>query len=916
MSEDGIPRVSVSNLKKKFQASNSINSETSQRVSSIVAKSKDPSSFSLSSSLKKRPTENTASFLSSSLLSTDDLIKKNRRKSFGESKEKDDKEKSSSTTTTTTTTASKLKPKSTLTSSLSSSSHIATYTESLKDHSSEPKEKEKEKEKDKSTPTTPSNVVKKLKRKSIESGNIFQFDQAKESLSTSLGTSSSLSSSTTTPTTAAATTPSSSSSSISKDKEPKESNKKKLRVSIQSSQTTENDENENQLEEPQQQQQTEEKSSKKKVAKTSSLESTGEKKKKRSSTSGTSKKSLTFDSIKSMMDDENDIDYEKDDNNGGGGEKEKEKEKKKKKKKSSTKKVSTFEGDENDNNKEGMVVEEQQQQQQSQPIFDGSSSVIGTTSNVINKQSKAYPKTPLPNKSKKASYDFEDESEVNNNFMSSVNSSRMYFTPKATFGQPSTPSSSATNYHNRTNVSIHNYPNSPISFESEQQNQQGGFEYSDSPVSIPNISYITPSERDISFDTDHQAADYLEGDEFVDQEEDFFNNSDDEELQYVQQQAYQRRKEAKQQQAKQLKEQQKRHKQQVISQSKGVTVITSDNNSDSKAKFVLLVITFTIWIGLLIILAQFFYHYNDIKYCDTGAVPKKINDTTFSCVPCPDKGVCMNGIFENCMDGYVIRNGECILNPSKVESLVQIINQISQILRDRKGLFECGSKDTFLMTNDELKKEIAKRNWFSKDQAIESFDTIIQFIDNRKDPEEIGLDHKLLSSIGYTFEDNQFKYYSNESGIRPLWCQTIFFFKNLIKNNLHFIGIFVIGFLGFKLVQIRKKNKQEELLAIEHNCKKALKILQQRTQFEDPWISELILKDEVMGSNNDKKSNLIWEKTLEKISSNVRVLCTVKLIHGESQKTLEWTDSNQTPRRSSVSSPINYDDDELINNSF
>lgn len=131
----------------------------------------------------------------------------------------------------------------------------------------------------------------------------------------------------------------------------------------------------------------------------------------------------------------------------------------------------------------------------------------------------------------------------------------------------------------------------------------------------------------------------------------------------------------------------------------------------------------------------------------------------------------MNGIFENCMDGYVIRNGECILNPSKVESLVQIINQISQILRDRKGLFECGSKDTFLMTNEELKKEIAKRNWFSKDQAIESFDTIIQFIDNRKDSEEIGLDHKLLSSIGYTFEDNQFKYYSNDSGIRPLWCQ-------------------------------------------------------------------------------------------------------------------------------------------------
>lgn len=72
-----------------------------------------------------------------------------------------------------------------------------------------------------------------------------------------------------------------------------------------------------------------------------------------------------------------------------------------------------------------------------------------------------------------------------------------------------------------------------------------------------------------------------------------------------------------------------------------------------------------------------------------------------------------------------------------------------------------------------------------------------------------------------------------------------------------------------------------------------------------------------MGSNNDKKSNLIWEKTLEKISSNVRVLCTVKLIHGESQKTLEWTDSNQTPRRASISSPINYDDDdELNNNSF
>ncbi|EGC29553.1 hypothetical protein DICPUDRAFT_158846 [Dictyostelium purpureum] len=883
MSEDNKPTSRISSVKKKLQSAGLTDQPSgTQRVSSIVAKSKDPSSLTNSTSgslLRKKLTNTIASSgstIANSLKQTDDEIKKTRRKSFGEQKEK---ETSPTITTTTINTTSKLKPKSTLTSSTigkpssSSSSSLSNsklsitpssttskltksttaadqkekvvtkktsseekstaststilppapsllssviYTKPLKDSDDNKKETTATTTttttNTTSTPTTPSinKVVKSLKRKSIESGNIFQFDQAKEEAVAAIINTE---------------------TQISKDKSEKDITKKKQRVTINS------DEEDDQEE----------------------FEESGLKKKK-SSKSGEKKKKSSSKKSKSTED-------EADMNEEGNEEK-----KKKKKKRVSTIISTSTTGTE-----------------EVESLFDGSSSVIGTTSNVATKKSKSYPKTPLPNKIKSYDEIMEEHDEeiaqqpqqpiqtnnsintatitnqpqyyqpptktpsyFNDKFSNSSNRNKnVYYTPKSA---PATP--------NTTSQSIHNYPESP-----SPAAVANGFEYSDSPITIPNISNISfNSDRDISFQTDEQ----------------FLNAEADEDYDSK----------------KQLKFAQKQEKMKIISNSK---------LGESKLRYVLLVISFATWFYLLFLLFSFFYHFNDPIFCDTGVIPKKFGDK-LSCIPCPDKGICMNGLFDSCIDGYVPRDNECILNPNKVESLVSTISQIDLILRDRRGLYECGSKDTFHMTADELMKEITKRNWFSKNKAIESFNTILDFVDNRRDSEEIGLDSKLLSPISVTFEDEQFKYYTNNQGIRPLWCQTMFFFKNLIKSNLHYIGIVIIGILTFKGYQYNNKKKQEELLAIDFYTKKAIRVLQERKEFEESYVSELFLKDEVVGTTDDKKLNRIWTKVLEKLESNVKILNTVRYIHGESRPTFEWAD-NKTPRKS-IQSPIEFDHDE------
>eukprot|EP01132_Coremiostelium_polycephalum_P003695 gene3695-4604_t len=473
------------------------------------------------------------------------------------------------------------------------------------------------------------------------------------------------------------------------------------------------------------------------------------------------------------------------------------------------------------------------------PIPTTSTTTTTTTSTA--RPTKQYPKTPLPSK------------KMEN-----------YYTPSQTFND--SPSLSSVDYRSTSKLNTtktpsyqHSYPASPVA-------SSEGFIYSDSPVSIPNISnisFLSPNDRDISFDTDN--VEY------------FVPSPPPKHFTYQQQQ------------------------QQDQDSSSFNTNNKPKVEKESILRHILMVGSFIYWVAVLIVLFNFYYHFNDIRYCDSivNNNSRSNVDGTYICAVCPDKGICSNEQFVGCIEGYVKRKDECILDPSKSESLVNAVTQIENILKDQKGRFECGISPLLSMDEAQLEKEYNSRFWLKSKEITDSFDEVIHLVKSDEDPEAKGLDKKLIASIKYEAIDGISHFSTTEDPNRPLWCQSYFFIKGFLMRNLLFIGVLALGYSIYKYMVHMNKKKQEELLLIEQFTKKIYKILQDRKMYyEEPWISEIILKDDVIGSTKDKRLNRIWEKSLEKVYENVRVLATPKLVHGESQQTLEWKDAQPTPRKS------------------
>ncbi|KAF2076974.1 hypothetical protein CYY_001750 [Polysphondylium violaceum] len=813
--------------------SNSLIRPPSQFKSSLGPSSASQKTFDISSTTTTTTTTSTKTLkppiISTTTVNEDELAKKNRRKSFGGTPSKD-----KSTTTTT----------------------------SAKDDGVEKK--------------------KSLKRKSIESGNIFQFDSlsSKDSIQETSNDDTayikklkSLIDSKTAPS-SEEKKKSSSSSSPSDIVEEKEKKPRRLSVGVKSSsKPTKVKEEKVEQQEEEQEEQEKPRKSKKQVRVEESSSEEEESKPRRKSTSQSSvvvaKKKDKLPTTTATSSSAKDL---------------KEKEKKKKKARLSTTSTTTSSStststtpskrvsvsnlltvdDIQKQEKQNQIFKQQQQDQQE---FDPSSSVIGTTSNIPTKvHTKSYPKTPLPK--------------------ANSNNSAKYHTPLQSL--PSTPAT----HRSVMSTSSYQYPASPLP-------PMEGFEYSDSPVSIPNISYLSPSEKDISFETDEPL---LDEDDYNYQILDSNNNNNNNKNNVIKSFApppatsTTNRKNRQQQQS-----------------SSPILSSIKDLDRENWFKYVLVVISFIFWAIILFTLFGFYYHFNDVKYCDTDMIPERINGR-YQCQVCPDKGICMKGSFVDCTQGYVKRNNqECILDPSKVQNLVNAITNIDNILRDRKGKYECGTQPSLYLNFEELKKEFSSRYWIGNKDAMESFSTVMNLIDTQNDPEDIGIDKKLTNSIGFIFEDNEFKYYSDQDSIRPLWCQSLFFCKRLLMNYLPLIGLLLMGVALFKYYQYSAKKKQQDLLMIEKSTKKILDILQQRkAHFEEPWISEIILRDEVIGSEKNKRLDKIWEKTLENLYQNRRVISTPKLVHGESQLTFEWIDANPTPKKvdnnNNYSNNISFDD--------
>lgn len=819
------PPPSLTNSTRASTSSTFTTSTSSSSFSSSLIKA--PSQLKSSKVANNNNESSSVKTLKSPIISTttandeDEQIKKNRRKSFGGTPSKSSVTSSSSTTS--------------------------------KDDSGEGVKK------------------KSLKRKSIESGNIFQFDSAKDTTTTTTAstkenndseyikklksvTKSIIDTKTSPSQESEKKQPSTTTTTSTEEKKPR-----RLSVGVKSSSKSkvtpvikhEQDEEEEEQEKPQKSLKV---LSTKKTKVEEPVESDDEEERPKSS----KKKSLSQSSVV--------VSKKKDKlptvTTTSAAKDLKEKEKKKKTTRlstsSTTKKVTLQTVDEIQrqeklNQPSRFIADDEQPQQQ----FDPSSSVIGTTSNIPTKaNTRSYPKTPLPGSKANPSI------------------SNKYYTPLQSL--PSTPAT----HRSTMSTSSYQYPASPLP-------PMDGFEYSESPVSIPNISYLSPSEKDVSFDTDQPGLDEEEYNNQILDDNDFINLKHQQQQQPIRSFALP-----------QINNRKNRQQQQQQSPSSPIlSSITSDLDKENWFKYVLVVVSFIFWAIILFTLFGFYYHFNDTKYCDTDMIPERINGR-YECEVCPDKGICMRGAFVGCKEGYVKRNNECILDPSKVENLVNALSNIENILRDRKGKYECGTQPTYNLNKEQLRKEFSSRYWIGNKEAMESFDKVMSLIDSQEDPEEIGIDKSLTRSIGFTFEDNEYKYETDQESIRPLWCQSLFFCKQILMSYLPVLGVVLMAYGCFKYYKFTAKKKQEEILKVDAATKKVLEILQQRkARYEEPWISEIVLREEVIGPEKNKRLDRIWEKTLEKLYQNRRVISTPKLVHGESQLTFEWMDSNQTPKK-------------------
>ncbi|GAM18911.1 hypothetical protein SAMD00019534_020860 [Acytostelium subglobosum LB1] len=479
-----------------------------------------------------------------------------------------------------------------------------------------------------------------------------------------------------------------------------------------------------------------------------------------------------------------------------------------------------------------------------------------------------------------------------------------------------------------TSASHHEYPQTPNNFDKSNT----GFQYNNYQIptaKAPLFAQTTQQNLSVDFDTD-EPQDVVEDNDydfgavlptspepFSQEDQDDESDSDlsfdydeeehmngshsyDVDADVNPQQEYERE---RQRQRDQEREREQRRQQREYSSnerpsSTGVSSIQRERSLKDHdwVGYALIVVSFIAWIVLLGVMLNFFYSFGSVTYCDTDSMPRFDGNGKIICHRCPDRGICTDGAFSACQDGYVRSRQRCIVDPSRIDALNVVFGNVEQVLREHKGKFECKVTDQFDMPLEQLGKEFGRHYWIKVDAVEKAYTKLIDHIVNRRDAADFGIDEKMLDSIVVSHNDTsgELLLHTVKESIRPLWCQTYFVGKQLMLNNLQIlIGLFG-AYVLYSYIRIRAQRKKEDALKTEHMFKQLLGIIQQQSRYnpEEPWISEIILQEEVIGTDRSKHTLRLWEHALEKVlSSSNKVLYAPRYVNGESQNTLEWSDT-------------------------
>ncbi|KYQ94095.1 hypothetical protein DLAC_04374 [Tieghemostelium lacteum] len=530
---------------------------------------------------------------------------------------------------------------------------------------------------------------------------------------------------------------------------------------------------------------------------------------------------------------------------------------------------------------------------------DTQSELAGNNKKEKEKETRVFPKTPLPQHPPPSySQTINNNSNNNNNHVTfqgitNVNNPPSSIKPKQRHSISSTGPSSVsgvsvptTPVSNYSNLSHHFYPKTPYQ---EYYNYDPNTSVSeDSPPMKPNFSAnLNASENNISFDTDSK---------FLNQnlDDDSFNLVDDDLLLYQQQQQQQ---------------QQQYHQQNVqkISSRADYTILDDPLNKSWKYYLYITISSVFYCFGILVLLGFLFLP--QILYCDHTASDNILvmNEQNFQCESCPWYAECYQGQFKNCIDGYYsrwdLKSGrmECEKDHTDSNLFETVANATYVILQKARGNYLCGYTESPDVDQHTLKQMVLKNFWLKKSRAEQHYQRLTKALLSNSYVDRMAVNELILEDIGSskdTVRDDLYWFHSKSQSIKPWRCQSREFTWQLLTDNLGYIALVFLSIAIGVLVRQRMQANEEMKITVEKYCQSIYKFLRHRkNNYEEAYISEPILRDEIFGpySQGNPEYNKIWDLAMQSIFRNARVLVTPRLIRGETVTTFEWLDDS-TPK--------------------
>jgi len=269
-----------------------------------------------------------------------------------------------------------------------------------------------------------------------------------------------------------------------------------------------------------------------------------------------------------------------------------------------------------------------------------------------------------------------------------------------------------------------------------------------------------------------------------------------------------------------------------------------------------------------------------LPYCDTNTA-KGMED----CRPCPDHGTCSNGeLF--CDQGYVEFSGKCVKDKKLSLLTRDIRNKLEKILRERAGSCICGStpnvqremdrtqlyKETLSLFGDKLPLDESRFHL----AFTEAFDSIV-------------------NDSSYEFECRQVDNNLWCRSLRPslsLSCRLRLFaleewWKMLIALFIVFGTIrLYFWFRSKRWIDRQAKIITEEVYRQLTESAQLTSPLSEKKKFVVTRLRDDLLHDQSLLKWKDK----IWEKVVERVNSDSRVLKSRQTVNNLPQLVWEWHD--------------------------